>query len=150
MRSHRRLQQPGEFKYFGAGADRTAADGDHRILRVLQQGDGARNRAGIRLGRRRKAHRYVEIDRRFGAEHVPGRLDRYRTNAAAPELLERFAEDGRSLCRMVDALAPFGQPAQGRELIRQFMQNAAAAAYMVGLDIAGEAEHRGVGAIGRA
>ena len=150
VRGHRRLQKLREFQHLGAGMHRAAAHGDHRILRVVQQGDSARDRLRIGFRRRHVLHRHIEVGHPLGAEHVPRRLDRHRPDAAGGQVPERLAHDRGGLAGMVDALRPFRESAQDSQLVRQFVQNAAAAADVLGLDVAGDAQHRRVGAVGGA
>ena len=102
--------------------------------------------SGARYGRERRHRSHFGLH----AEDVPRRLNRHRPHASAPQLTERFGHDGARFGRMVDALGPFRQATQQSKLVRQLMELAAPLADQVGLDVAGDAQHRRRGTVGGA
>ena len=120
-----------------------AADHDHRPLRPLQDFRcrldllrGWRWRRRDRGGRER-AH---EFD---AGHHVPRHLDRHRAGPSRQHLPERFVNDPGCVGRALDPRRPFQQAAQRAELVRQFVQVAAAAVEELRRHLAGNAEDRG-------
>ena len=146
----RRLDQLGERRHLLRGVLGSGADDDQRVARLADQPGDLLDPVGVGRGWRRDGPVHVEIDLRGLAEDIPRRLDRRRADAPPMHLAERLGHDPGRFGRMIDALGPPGEAAQGRQLVRQFVELAPPAADQVGHDIAGHAEHRRVGAIGDA
>ncbi len=136
----------GEFEDFLAGMDRARADEDHRPLaRCDQRGrflDAVR--IGLRRGEGIEHLRGTDV----GAlgEHVPRHFQRDRAAPARHHLLERARHHGGRDIGIFDAVGPFHEGAQGRELVRHLVQMAAALAEKLRRHLAGEAQHRLVAA----
>ena len=132
----------------GGCVQSAAADPQHRRLRLVQQlrqrGDPVGIGQRVRMARQRILRR--DLGRR--GELVPRHLQRDRAGAARQHLLEGARGEVGGLARMLDALGPFQQAAQRGELVRQFVQLAAAAADHHAGHLAGQAQHRRVHAPG--
>ena len=132
----------------GRGVQRTAADPQHRRLRLVQQLRQRGDPIGIGQRLRMARQRILRRDFGRGAELVPRHLQRHRAGAAGQHLLEGTRGQIGGLARVLDALGPFQQAAQRGELVRQFVQLAAAAADHHAGHLAGQAQHRRVHAPG--
>ena len=100
----------------------------------------------VRQRRRERIERLC--DGAVGAlrEHVPRHFQRHRTAAARHHLLERARHRGRRQIGIFDAFGPFDEGAQRRELVRHFVQMAAALAEKFRRHLSGQAQHRLVAA----
>ena len=76
---------------------------------------------------------------------IPAHLDGDRPRPARQHHTEGFGHYVGHVLRPLDACRPFGQAAQGRQLIGNFMQSAAAFADRCRRDLPGDAEHRCIG-----
>ena len=146
----RRLDQLGERRHLIGCVLGAGADDDQRVARFADQPGDLPDPVGIRGRRRGDGPVDVEIDPRGLAEDVPWRLDRGRPDAPAVHPPERLRHRPGRFGRMVDAVRPAREAAQGRELVRQLVKLAAAAADQIGHDVAGHAEDRRIGAVGDA
>ena len=88
-------------------------------------------------------------ERAAEAASAAGRdLEPDRTRAAVAQLAEGFVDEIAGLRRVLDARGPFGQMPQDAELIGDLVQDAKAAADLVGGNLAADAQHRRVCRIG--
>ncbi len=147
-RDHGRVDHLGECEDVVARIHRARADEDHRrFARLDQRGCGL---DAIRIGRGR-GERFKR--RRCGGfralrEHIPRHFQRHRAAAAGHHLLKSARHFGRRVRGIVDALGPFHETAERRELVRHLMQMTAALAKIIARHLTGEAHHRLVAAEG--
>ena len=142
-RHHRRVDHFGELEDFLARVDRAAADEDHRPLAAGDQRGGRLDavRVGLRggegierLAERRPRARWVNTSHGISSDTGPRRPDSISWNAR-----DTMRRRGVGI---FDALRPFDEGAQRRELVRHLVQMAAALAEERGRHLAGQAQHR--------
>ncbi len=144
----RRLQLFGERRYLGAGGGAAAADIDHRLLCLAEQRRGLVDQLGVGRRRRRRHLDRRQRDLALQGHDVERHLQRDRARPAVAELAERFVDQLAGLARMIDPRRPFRQAAEDRQLVRDLVQEAEAAADQGGRDLARDAQHRRVGRVG--
>jgi hypothetical protein len=149
VRGDRRLNPLRQSQNFRACRERSGAENDHGAARRGNDFACLVHRGRIRQRLRRAWRSDCKIDERRDAQDIPGALERDRSDASGRQLLHGCCKYAWDRGRMVDALSPFGEPAQERELIRQFVQDAVAAADIRRRNLACQAQHRRIGRIGR-
>ena len=122
-RDHRGLEALRQLEHLGAGAERAAADHDHRIARAGQR---ARRRARARprpaaaggrgLERRDERDRRARSNTSHGISSATGRGRPLARGEGAPRRAPA------RLRRLLDPRGPLGQRPQRRELVGQLVQ----------------------------
>ena len=144
------MQQLCELQHIVLRADGTGAEHDHGLARCQNHLCCALDSVWVGRGRRRGPRNNIEIHQRLHTQRIPGAFECNGTRTARGHLLECASDEPRHLRRMIDALRPFGETAQRRELIREFMQNAMALADFMRRDFTRDTQHRRVAGVGRA
>ena len=145
----RRLEHFGELDDLGAGVGRAAAQHDDGALGGAQDLRRGLDRLVVddlwRQGQRRLG------DRDLGAlgPGVERAFQRHRTRTAGGGVPDRLADQGRRLLRAPDALGPLGDVAHQAELVVDLVQMAVALVDVGLRDLADQADHRCVHAVGR-
>ena len=114
---------------------------------ISRNGRGAleqRRVAGGLIGRQRAA----QLDVGLGLEHVGRDLDLHRAGAAGAQLAEGLVHDQRHLVGAGGAGVPLGDVAQHAQLVVDLVQHPAADIDQVRIDLAGDAQDRGVDGVG--
>ena len=144
----RRLQHLGELDHLGAGIDGATADDDDRPLGRAQDLGRRGDRLVVdRFGGPRQ--------RGIGQHHlgalgpgVEGAFQRHGPRPAGGRVPHRLAHQRRRLLRASDALGPLGDVAQEAQLVVDLVQMAVALVDVGLRDLADEADHRRVHAVG--
>ena len=144
----RRIQRFGEVADFVRRGDRAAADHDHRM--AARRDEPRRSGQCLRVGgRRRKRRQRIAIgDHLAAGEHVPRHFERRRPLPSGEHGLEGARHLHPRHRGRVDPPRPFREGAQGRELVRHFVQMTAAAAEKCRRHLSRDAKDRRVAAIG--
>ena len=141
-RHDRRVDQFGKLQNFIARMDRAAADEDHRRLAAAISAAAALTRSGSGSGAGNGSNGFAGADVRALREHVPGHFQRDGSAPSRQHFLKRARDQRRRGVGIFDALGPFDEGPQRRELVRHLVQMAAALAEKLRRHLSGQAQHR--------
>ena len=127
---------------------RAAAHHDDRPLGGAQDLRGRRDRLVVDRLRRQGQRRVGQHDLAALGPGVERAFQRDGTRPARGRLPDRLADQGRRLLRAADALGPLGDVAHQAELIVDLVQMAVALVDVGLRDLADQADHRRVHAVG--
>ena len=144
----RRLEHLGELDHFGAGVERAAAHHDNRPLGGAQDLGGRRDRLVVDRFRRQWQRLVGQRDLAALAPGIERAFQRHRPRPARGRLPDRLRDQGRRLLRTADALGPFGDVAHQAQLVVDLVQMAVALVDVGLRDLADQADHRCVHAVG--
>ena len=138
----RRVDHLGEFQNLLAGMDGAAADKNHRRLAAGNQHGRRLDTVRVGFWRREGIEHFCRAHLSALGEDIPRHFQRHRSAAARQHFLERARHHRGRDVRIFDAVGPFHEGAQRRQLIRHLVQMAAAFAQKLRRHLTGQAQHR--------